>query len=144
MYLSSHIAGLVAVAKYLLGLSSPPSNSNWRKLDPGDPSKDEVLLSPVEDPRTPTNWSNMLELLIFIAIVAAALYFGGVGTLAIVLMILGGIFLFQYMIAMLGPFIRKWFSWNKHLGIWGLNLPEPLHRWHGYGQILGRGWSYAK
>ena len=49
----------------------------------------------------------MSALLIFIAIVAAALYFGGVGTLVIVLMMLGGIFLFQYMIAMLGPFIRK-------------------------------------
>ena len=67
MYLSSHIAGLIAVAKYLLGLSPPPppSNSNLRKLegitlvDPSDPSNDEVLLSPLEDliledPRTPT------------------------------------------------------------------------------------------
>jgi hypothetical protein len=49
----------------------------------------------------------MFELLIFVSIVAAALYFEGVGTLVITLMILGGIFLFQYMIAMLGPFIRK-------------------------------------
>ena len=67
MSLSSHIAGIIGVAKYLLGLSPPPppSNSNWRKLegitlaDPSDPSKDEVLLSPLEgltleDPRTPT------------------------------------------------------------------------------------------
>jgi hypothetical protein len=49
----------------------------------------------------------MAALLMFIAIVAAALYFGGVGTLVIVLMILGGIFLFQYLIAMLSPFFRK-------------------------------------
>jgi hypothetical protein len=56
MYLSSHIAGFVAAAKYLLGLSPPPppSNSNLRKLegitlvDPSDPSNDEVLLSPIE------------------------------------------------------------------------------------------------
>ena len=67
MYLSSHIAGLVAVAKYLLGLSPPPPppNSNLRKLegitlvDPSDPYNDEVLLSPLEDltledPETPT------------------------------------------------------------------------------------------
>ena len=57
MYLSSHIAGLMAVAKYLLGLSPspPPPNSNLQKLegitlvDPSDPSNDEVLLSPLED-----------------------------------------------------------------------------------------------
>jgi hypothetical protein len=61
MYLSSHIAGIMAVVKYLLGLSPPPppSNSNWRKRDPSDPSNDEVLLSPLEgltleDPKTPT------------------------------------------------------------------------------------------
>jgi hypothetical protein len=67
MYLSSHIAGIIAVAKYLLGLSPPPppSNSNWRILegimlvDPSDPSNDEVLLSPMEsltfeDPKTPS------------------------------------------------------------------------------------------
>ena len=56
MYLSSHIAGIMAVVKYLLGLSPPPppSNSNLRKLegitlvDPSDPSNDEVLLSPIE------------------------------------------------------------------------------------------------
>jgi len=46
MYLSSHIAGLVAAAKYFLGLSPPPPtpNSNLQS----DPSKDEVLLSPLE------------------------------------------------------------------------------------------------
>ena len=49
----------------------------------------------------------MAALLLFIAIVAAALYFGGVGTLVITLMILGGFFAFRYLIAMLGPFIRK-------------------------------------
>jgi hypothetical protein len=49
----------------------------------------------------------MLELLIFVAIVAAALYFGGVGTLVITLMILGGILAFGYFIAMISPFIRK-------------------------------------
>jgi len=61
MYLSSHIAGLIAAAKYLLGLSPlPPSpNSNLWNLDHSDPSKDEVLLSPLEDltledPKTPT------------------------------------------------------------------------------------------
>jgi hypothetical protein len=56
MYLSSHIAGLMAVAKYLLGLSPspPPPNSNLWKLegitlvDPSDPSNDEVLLLPLE------------------------------------------------------------------------------------------------
>jgi hypothetical protein len=66
MYLSSHIAGLMAAVKYLLGLSPPPPppNSNLRKLegitlvDPSDPSKDEVLFSPLEgltleDPKTP-------------------------------------------------------------------------------------------
>jgi len=57
MYLSSHIAGFIAAVKYLLGLSPPPPppNSNLQTLFTGDPSKDEVLLSPVEDPRTPTN-----------------------------------------------------------------------------------------
>jgi hypothetical protein len=49
----------------------------------------------------------MLELLIFVAIVAVALYFGGVGTLVITLMVLGGIFAFGYFIAMISPFFRK-------------------------------------
>jgi len=49
----------------------------------------------------------MAALLIFIAIVAAALYFGGVGTLVITLMILGGFIAFGYFIAMISPFIRK-------------------------------------
>ena len=61
MSLSSHIAGIIGVAKYLLGLSPspPPPKSNLQKLDPSDPSNDEVLLSPLEgltleDPKTPT------------------------------------------------------------------------------------------
>ena len=49
----------------------------------------------------------MLELLLFIAIVGAALYVGGVGTLVIVLMMLGGIIAFGYFIAMISPFFRK-------------------------------------
>ena len=49
----------------------------------------------------------MAALLIFVAIVAAALYFGGVGTLVITLMILGGLFAFGYFIAMIRPFLRK-------------------------------------
>jgi len=67
MSLSSHIAGIIGAAKYLLGLSPPPppSNSNLQKLegikliDPSDPSNDEVLLSPLEgltleDPKSPS------------------------------------------------------------------------------------------
>jgi len=67
MYLSSHIAGIIAVAKYLLGLSPPPPPPNsqlWKLegitlVDPSDPSKDEVLLLPLEglileEPKTAT------------------------------------------------------------------------------------------
>jgi len=61
MYLSSHVAGFIAAVKYLLGFNPPPPsfNPNLQNSDPNDPSKDEVLLLPLEgltleDPKTPT------------------------------------------------------------------------------------------
>jgi len=76
---------------------------SWPFFNPDSPA---VRVGGLPEPKTNSVPSGGW-VLIFVAIVTAALYFGGVGTLVITLMILGGIVAFGYFIAMLGPFFRK-------------------------------------